>query len=1732
MPMYDLASTDTSSLAYGLDTQAALGGDDSLFSSIKNVITKGVPLTGLAVVNSFANTAVKVDNWFGGDATPFTVKGEVSDLGLPDDYNDYYQQHQFGIETAAMLAGSVIPGMAAIKALKLAQAGEFGSVLARATGIFSAPKQAVVDGALQEINAGSGALYGSLNADKLKAIAYGFGDQALQAVAYQTATVATMKGSPLLDKDGLSDITDNMFWGTLLGAGVGGLLDGVGVNALLNKAKFNADLATKNQELSTRLGIGNYPAGDRVVALLDSLDKVPEPTNVLGKKKLSALMDSAMLEAHKQLLPLVQDGDNEVSNAVLDALLKTRDDALADINNIVRPDPADADSVTAAKQQVRETVYNYLARLAKISRLNQTPEIDDSSSFYINRFSKKNNYQPQWSDLVTSVPHPNADLSLRYRLVDPTIRPNIASFDNKISWEGREAQLYPTAQDAWNNGADIYIDRGGIIRVNNNFENIERVARPGEGRVLSPKEEITYRKTGQLPEGSQPLYGAPLVLNVLNGAIRVDALPVVGDIGKVSLFDKGLQYGDRTSLQAISAPLTKETPAIDANARYVWANLRGIKAGDEINPTDIPLLEQLYREGTANSKGWQDYIETLNRKKVTFTDGSSLPASADDLLSKIRGAKDDLIHDIIQGDPKVSSEEVAQRANVPEDYIANGFKATDPNEYMINPTQHAQVNNVKLWYDIGNVYQQDGMILKGMLDHQYRINLGKQAAQTGTARFFGKNWQQFIIDAKSSDADILGVGNKFLTSSNSNYDTLGQEAERVGRVLSALRTERMSAISETLSASVQAIRNDEIASAELGMFRAVRLRTGKKFTFLPDDLMDKYFPYLDKDKIGIAVLQDSLKKDKTGNIVDWDKKYLPEGFLNGESDWALNPGAKGNYNFYQLSEKVTAFERANQQVNDTRVIDRNNWYAAQGMSRYIEPGTLYTPPIDTGKYPHFALIKVRPGTGMADDGVGIITANTSGELEQKIASLGDEFSVYTKDMIKDYHEVMGDYEYDRNFNDNYVNSTLARRGILNNVFPDTRAETIIKDYLDWHTRQDIRLLRDHVELGNAQLFAELRAMGQRFTASETSQTGFVSKFLGRSVANPYDSYIKTSLGISQKENYRLWQDANEKVEAFFDTAFRTAKQAFFAAKGGLATFEQASKAAEAFGLGNPYGAATDAVKAYSDIANKLPPERYLTKFVAVANSVLGASVIRLDTWQQLVHIVSTPILLSAEASSLKNGALKDLLTTELPDGSGRRIPATSKLLYNAIQNWFNPATRQAWMPKFQELKIIRTPGFEQRYFNMIDELTLPYGTFSENGFQQKLHRMVDAGAKVMGTNFSENFTGWMAADVGRQLFEAAGYEGKQLTDNIATFVNRVKGNLVASQRPIAFQGPLGMAVGLFQSYQFNMFQQLFRYIENGEARSLATLAGLQTTFFGMNSLPGFQMINQHLIGNSANNPNHLDLYNAFTGSNGFFGKKLGDYIMYGALSNFTGAGLYTRGDMNPRRISLLPVNPLEYPFVSATIRFFGNLLDTAKKIAEGGSIPSSLLLGLEHNGLSRPLSGLAQMIQGYSTSSTGQLISQARPGMGDNSAGWSDWFSMANFSRLLGARPLDEAVALDAKYRMTAYQAKSNKDIEALGEAAKTKMYGNQNLSPEDIQNFASQYAQSGGDMRTFGKKILQWTQNANTSVANEVFRSLRHPMSQNAMMLMGGQPLPDFSGPGSTMLESSPTTSSQEGNQ
>jgi hypothetical protein len=296
-------------------------------------------------------------------------------------------------------------------------------------------------------------------------------------------------------------------------------------------------------------------------------------------------------------------------------------------------------------------------------------------------------------------------------------------------------------------------------------------------------------------------------------------------------------------------------------------------------------------------------------------------------------------------------------------------------------------------------------------------------------------------------------------------------------------------------------------------------------------------------------------------------------------------------------------------------------------------------------------------------------------------------------------------------------------------------------------------------------------------------------------------------------------------------------------------------------------------------------------------------------------------------------------------------------------------------------------------------------------------------------------------------------------------------------------------------------QQLFRGVAEGGGKDAAMAMGLQGTLYGLNGLPAFQFINQHIIGTASGNKDHTDAYSTIYGA---AGKTTGDWLMYGIPSNILQTNLYSRGDINPRQLTVIPTNPADVIAVSAFAKFAGNLKETVSKAAGGGDVWQSILQGLEHNTLSRPLAGLAVTLQGVA-SPTNQSFSTTNAG---DISFVNDLFSLATLSRLAGGKPLDEALANDEVARSMVYKAADRARMKAATEKFKTTVIGNKGapVDPADVHNYLESYVHNGGRAEDFNKVLLQSMTRVDTPRANQVIQTLKGPYAQHMQSLMGGR--------------------------
>jgi hypothetical protein len=436
------------------------------------------------------------------------------------------------------------------------------------------------------------------------------------------------------------------------------------------------------------------------------------------------------------------------------------------------------------------------------------------------------------------------------------------------------------------------------------------------------------------------------------------------------------------------------------------------------------------------------------------------------------------------------------------------------------------------------------------------------------------------------------------------------------------------------------------------------------------------------------------------------------------------------------------------------------------------------------------------------------------------------------------------------------------------------------------------------------------------------------------------------------------------------------------------------------------------------------------------------------------------------------------------------MPSTIKLISTALNNFIKDDG--TLFNYYKEIGAVRSDL--QLYKNVVDASVLSQDAIKSSNDLVKwsenlVNKATEAGATLTGNNLSERMVRFIAADVMRQLGEVVNLPKAELSAYINTFVNRVHGNYTASQRPSLFQGAVGQAISLFQTYQFNVMQNMVRYVEQNDKAAIAALLGMQNTLFGMQGNPAFYLLNS-AIGNA--NRGHNDLV---TGAYQIVGKDVGDWMMYGLGSNALHTNLYNRGDLTPRYVTVVPTTLQDIPAVSIPAKIVSNFVDTISTIAKGGSLRQSILEGLAMNGANRPLAGIAQLAQGYRTTNKGNLL-----------VAYNDLDTWTVAAKLLGGEEMNRALAIDGYYRQIAYKKRDQEKIADLGEAFKNKIRSGEALTPDDTINFQKEYSRAGGRVDSFNRFMVDQMKNANRSQIDKMKQATRSSFSRNLSTIMGAE--------------------------
>jgi hypothetical protein len=1625
----------------GAAAGAAIGGVGAIPGAIAGGVIGAVTgydwrftaATAISGVSQAVNSAVELTSFVPGDwvdSRPLDPHDIMANLD--DDLNQYYAQHEDAVDAAGFVVGSIVPGMAGIKAYKGAvegakmynrsgsmlqafSAGKVGYNMEAATGLLGGTQARLLQAATAEM-ATSGEMFSFMNANLIGSIAAGAGEQAIQAMAFEIGAQVAMNQSPLLANQDFSDIAINVLHAGMLGGAVGGVFEAASTGFKVKSFLGIRDKALRGHEFESGIQAGT-PLDEQIIHKYDSqfnLDSTPAP----GYEELSA---------KKQVGTISKLQDN-----VRQIFQKINGDRDAQIANMFH------EEVSLSTNTLQASTLTL--GLKDFSRLGELTSIEKELMQAQTSLKKALPITPEQQALLDT--H-----SIKYVKL-------------------------------WGEGAEV------------------------GSKVLAEPPKFTSiwdtLKSGQS-------------IKVTANDVRVGTNVYKAELNKIH---------DIRSINTVA----------EANARDLWAIHSGpLPDGHLIGEFDPALLRKAYADlGNAETG--------VSSIRVQHADGSiSTLTSAEDALLQLKAsvklAQDEMLVKAVtaQGGQLSSTEAIASALNIKtpylertvvneqnlfsdlhamQDYAASYAKKVEPVSAKLAEAPSSillRPQTIKAVYNTGKLDEQMANALPIMTYMKERQVLYRQDADRAAASITGDYHEQLFDIPEGAIREITKakVGGGTISAANSAYGSTGAMFERIGHVVNKMKTDASNRVISTWDPISYKLLGDTPSATEFAIIQ-------NKIQSMPD----RYI--LDTQSQGlihrdVARFREEIAAGKTPKDV---KRIDPN------SPDVIPITNKAAYD--TLVEHV--------RLNDERIPKFNNIRALNSPGHLYEKGTVYFPNPDLNQYPYFALVtdSAITGTGQAK----MIYAATPQKLEELIALVPEEFragvikkpNALTGPEMDRWHKAVGEYKRAETMSENYFDAALYRSGSAAPYIPQMDAKLVVDNLKDWHIKQEHLLLREAVALKYAPEFHELRSLADRDIniANAKFQWGKGEKATAKDAMNSdsaYMSYIRTALDIPNGEAIplRATQDfLDRKISEVWNGINKA-----FSASTSPADLDKINDMVQAAGIKTiSYDVQNMA------LANHQIPRGALSTFTRRGNAILASIILKPDVLNAVNNMVGSLVLMAPETHSVLEaikagnkeavGELINVAHIVIPD-TQHTLLSSAKLMHNAVKMAQDPAMRKWAMDRGLSVR------HSQEVSDMVDTLALTgkeYNLDLEGKITlayDKAMRLGKWAEEKTGNSYAEEMTRLTSALVMKQLTDVAvkhGHMSENLAESyIQTFVNRANGNYLASQRPMMFNGPVGQSVGLFQTYMTNLIQQSLRHVATGGQKSAALMLGLQGTIYGMASLPGFQQINTNLVGMAAGNSDHKDVFSVMYNA---MDKNKADWVMYGALSNSLGLihpdlklNMYVRGDVNPRNISIIPLNPADYPIATASAKFFGNVYDTMDKLTtQGSGKATTLLQGLEHNGLSRPLSGLAQVMEAFtnpewksfSTFNSGSLVSA------------NDLISVMNLARLTGAKPLDDAKAIDESFRQVAYKAKEHDSIQRLGEVIKSSVLANEAPSDEQLHKFQKEYVKLGGKQEGFNKFMANAYKDANVSVSTRLSEKLNSPESIKMQMLMGGRKANDFS--------------------
>jgi hypothetical protein len=536
--------------------------------------------------------------------------------------------------------------------------------------------------------------------------------------------------------------------------------------------------------------------------------------------------------------------------------------------------------------------------------------------------------------------------------------------------------------------------------------------------------------------------------------------------------------------------------------------------------------------------------------------------------------------------------------------------------------------------------------------------------------------------------------------------------------------------------------------------------------------------------------------------------------------------------------------------------------------------------------------------------------------------------------------------------------------------------------------------------------------------------------------------------------------------------------------GGFKSFEDL---ANKLGPHTPY--ATVAQWAESNIKASPPPE-----FRAIASKLNSLTASMLLRWFEIPNAAMNMLGVITNMPSILRSPNTPLMG-QLVASNGKKVGVVDsyKILAGGFadmlskekaRDWEimarNGDTNQSFMELHKQLALVDSRGTWGKVF--LGDPAADTSTFSGKIKAKGVDGMIS-----LATDTTESLSRAWSHFIGLRLADLNGITGTEARHDFARQVaNQAIANYNPLNKPELFQSSLGSMFGLFTSYMQQYNQRLFRWMETKDYASVGRQLALQSTLFGVTSVPGYNALEWFFQGTQPN-PD-ATLTDAIYAK---YGPRVGAVIAHGGVSEVgklfgldNGIALYSRGDANFRAPTIDPTR------LMASMNMLSQVVDTVWEVGNKAFNPDedfsirAVAEIVAKNAPNRAMKGALQVLtgDGLELDQNGLIVSDTK-----------DAFETS--LRMMGLRSTRQQGEIEAYYANAAQRRRMASRMDTLREETRLQIRSGNQLEPMELFN---KYVKNGGSPAHF----TTWIQDVmrsqqDTRGMNDFVKSLRSEGSQ-----------------------------------